>query len=138
LLTAIYRCSTVTIEAAADRLHNTLETTQEEADMTTRRTTAAIAVAVALTTSASAASAAVVNVTANGTSVRVPSYTSPLVDNGSLNAQSTTASGDAFDWGDAGIGAAGGVGLSIVCVGGVLAASHRRDRRPKRATALTS
>jgi hypothetical protein len=33
-----------------------------------------------------------------------------------------------FDWGDAGIGAAGGLGLSLVAVGGALAVSRRHDR----------
>ncbi|HEY1778624.1 MAG TPA: hypothetical protein VGG41_20885 [Solirubrobacteraceae bacterium] len=34
-----------------------------------------------------------------------------------------------FDWGDAGIGAAGGVGLSMILVGSGLALSDRRGRR---------
>lgn len=40
-----------------------------------------------------------------------------------------------FDWGDAGVGAAGGLALSIVGLGATLAASHRRNRR---SAALTS
>ncbi len=39
-----------------------------------------------------------------------------------------------FDWGDAGIGVAGGVALSMLGLGGALAASQRRTRR---AAALT-
>jgi hypothetical protein len=35
-----------------------------------------------------------------------------------------------FDWGDAAVGAAGGFALSMIAVGGVLAVSQRRDRRP--------
>jgi hypothetical protein len=34
-----------------------------------------------------------------------------------------------FDWGDAGIGAAGGLALSVIAVGGALAVSQRRSRR---------
>ena len=35
-----------------------------------------------------------------------------------------------FDWGDAGIGAAGGLALAMLGVGGGLAISQRRERRP--------
>ena len=34
-----------------------------------------------------------------------------------------------FDWGDAGIGAAGGLALTMIGVGGALAVSQRRRRR---------
>ncbi len=40
-----------------------------------------------------------------------------------------------FDWGDAGIGAAGGLALSMVALGGGLAVSQRRTRRSESATA---
>ena len=40
-----------------------------------------------------------------------------------------------FDWGDAGIGAAGGLALSMIAVGGAFAVSQRRSRR---STALPS
>ena len=43
-----------------------------------------------------------------------------------------------FDWGDAGIGAAAGVALSMIALGGVLAVSHRRTRRPKGSAAVTN
>ena len=44
-----------------------------------------------------------------------------------------------FDWGDAGIGAAGGIALSMIGLGGALGVSHRRARRTRRTTAaLTS
>jgi hypothetical protein len=44
-----------------------------------------------------------------------------------------------FDWGDAGIGAAGGLGLAMVGVGGAFAVSQqRRTRRSKGAAAITS
>ena len=42
-----------------------------------------------------------------------------------------------FDWGDAGIGAAGGVALSIVGLGGALAILARRTP-PNRPTTLTN
>ena len=35
-----------------------------------------------------------------------------------------------FDWGDAGIGAAGGIALSMIGLGAALTASHQRGRRP--------
>jgi hypothetical protein len=44
----------------------------------------------------------------------------------------TPASG--FDWGDAGIGAAGGLALAMVGVGGGLVISHNRPRRTCRPT----
>lgn len=45
-------------------------------------------------------------------------------------------SGGSFDWGDAGVGAAGGFALSMLGIGGLLARSQRRTRQG--ATALTS
>jgi hypothetical protein len=48
----------------------------------------------------------------------------------------TPASG--FDWGDAGIGAAGGLVLAMLGVGGGLAISHHRPQRSRRTTALPS
>jgi hypothetical protein len=46
----------------------------------------------------------------------------------------TPASG--FDWGDAGIGAAGGLALAILGVGGGLVISHQRPRRARPTTTL--
>jgi hypothetical protein len=40
-----------------------------------------------------------------------------------------------FDWGDAGIGAAGGLALSMIGLGGALAVSQRRTRRTGHPTA---
>jgi len=48
----------------------------------------------------------------------------------------TPASG--FDWGDAGIGAAGGLALAMLGVGGVLVISDRRPRRRRHTTELAS
>jgi hypothetical protein len=39
------------------------------------------------------------------------------------------SAGGSFNWGDAGIGAAGGLGLSILGVAGSLGVTRRRDRR---------
>jgi hypothetical protein len=43
-----------------------------------------------------------------------------------------------FDWGDAGIGAAGGLALSMVGLGAALGVSQHRARRTRGTTALTS
>jgi hypothetical protein len=48
----------------------------------------------------------------------------------------TPASG--FDWGDAGIGAAGGLALALLGVGGGLVISHQRPRRARHTTGLPS
>jgi hypothetical protein len=40
-----------------------------------------------------------------------------------------------FDWGDAGIGAAGGVALALFGVGGALVVSQRRPHRTRHRTA---
>ena len=42
-----------------------------------------------------------------------------------------------FDWGDAAIGAVGGLALSLIGLGGALGVSHRRARRTVRTAALT-
>jgi len=44
----------------------------------------------------------------------------------------TTAPNNGFDWGDAGIGAAGVLGLSAFGLAGALTISHRRTRRDRR------
>jgi hypothetical protein len=43
-----------------------------------------------------------------------------------------------FDWGDAGIGAAGGLALSMICLGGALAVSQNRARRTRGTSGLPS
>jgi hypothetical protein len=48
----------------------------------------------------------------------------------------TPASG--FDWGDAGIGAAGGLALALLGVGGGLVISHQRPRRTRPTTTVPS
>ena len=47
-----------------------------------------------------------------------------------------TAGSSGFDWGDAAIGAAGGIALTMIALGGTLAASRRRTRGARHATAL--
>jgi hypothetical protein len=48
-----------------------------------------------------------------------------------------TAPSGGFDWGDAGIGAAGGLALSMLGIGAALTLSQRRTRHPNRPTART-
>jgi hypothetical protein len=65
-----------------------------------------------------------------------------------LTSRSTSANGAAivriqtpqsgFDWGDAGIGAAGGFALSMIGLGGVLVVTQRRGRRPVTAQASSA
>jgi hypothetical protein len=43
-----------------------------------------------------------------------------------------------FDWGDAGIGAAGGVAIAMLGLGGVLVVSNRRPRRSGQTPAMPS
>jgi hypothetical protein len=43
-----------------------------------------------------------------------------------------------FDWGDAGIGAAAALALTLLCIGGALAVSQRRARRSSRSAAVAS
>jgi hypothetical protein len=43
-----------------------------------------------------------------------------------------------FDWGDAGIGAAGGVAIAMLGLGGVLVVSNRRPRRTRQTPAMPS
>lgn len=45
---------------------------------------------------------------------------------------------EGFDWGDAGIGAAGGLAISVVGIGGALALSQRRTRRTRPTTVAAS
>lgn len=46
--------------------------------------------------------------------------------------------GNSFDWGDAAIGAAGGLALTMLGVGGGLALSQRRSRRIGTSVVVTS
>jgi hypothetical protein len=55
-------------------------------------------------------------------SIRIPAPAAPTIVH-------LTAPSGGFDWGDAGIGVAGGVALSILGLGSALAVSGRRTRR---------
>jgi hypothetical protein len=44
--------------------------------------------------------------------------------------ETSTASGDGFDWGDAGIGAAGMLAVGAIAAGAAVAAAHRPGRQP--------
>ena len=66
---------------------------------------------------------------------------SEVIDNGGYGPMNippvvvgVTAGSSGFDWGDAAIGAAAGIALSMIALGATLAVSQRRTRR---ATALT-
>ena len=48
------------------------------------------------------------------------------------------SAGGSFNWGDAGIGAAGGLGLSILAVGGGLVFTQRRGHRSGRSAQAAS
>jgi hypothetical protein len=68
--------------------------------------------------------------------------TAPGVGTGTVNVPPVvvhvSSPSGGFDWGDAGIGAAGGIALAMLGLGGALAASQRRTRRAGRSSALTS
>ena len=94
---------------------------------TTRRIVAVVSMAVTLAVGTGSAWAGEFNVTKQGSEVRVPSHVQPV----STSAQSTqptivrvtTAAG--FNWGDAAIGAAAGVAIAILIVGGGLVLTQR-------------
>jgi hypothetical protein len=50
----------------------------------------------------------------------------------------TTTPTDGFDWGDAGIGAAAGVALSMIGLASAVTVSQRRTRRSRGSAAVTS
>jgi hypothetical protein len=113
----------------------------------TRHIPAGIALALALATSAAPASARPFDLNANGpyvpvtvASTQAPSQVTPMRGR-PVGPQATvvpTAQSGGFDWGDAGIGAAGGVALSVLGLGGTLAVSQHRTRRTRHTTAMTS
>jgi hypothetical protein len=69
---------------------------------------------------------------------------SEVIDNGGYDRPKTPATvvhvttPQSFDWGDAGIGAAGALGLTMLALGAALTVSLRRARRTKRPTTLAS
>jgi hypothetical protein len=48
--------------------------------------------------------------------------------------ETSTASGDGFDWGDAGIGAGAAFALTAIGLGGAIAVGGRRHREGQRAS----
>jgi hypothetical protein len=109
--------------------------------MTTRhRIATGTIVALVLATSAPPALALPTEITASGTEVPA----SPSVSNQVTQPPTAptivrvSAPTGGFDFGDAGIGAAGGFAISMIAVGGALVASQRRSRRSESTTALTT
>lgn len=106
---------------------------------TTHRIRTGVVLALALGTSAASTSAKTFDLNANGSYVpagsvsrQAPSQpTAPVIVR-------VAAPNKGFDWGDAGIGAAGGLALSTIGIGGALAMFQRRTRRTRHTTALTS
>lgn len=88
--------------------------------------TAALTVAIALATAAPAGARPIDSygpASASQTQVSsVPASSTPTI----------VQAGGGFDWGDAGIGAAGGVALSILGIGSALTISGRRSRQAVR------
>ncbi len=115
--------------------------------ITTHRMTATVVVALALGTSAAAASARPIDITPTGSEVpagsasvqastRATRPVSPVSTPATI--VRVTAHNTGFDWADAGIGAAGGLAVSMVGLGGALTVSQRRGRRHSGPNALTS
>lgn len=110
---------------------------------THHRITAGI-VALGLAASAAPASAFPTNINANGSEVpAIPTSTHAQATHVSRPVGTPAAivrvnAPNGFDWGDAAIGAAGGVALTMIGVGGGLAASGRRSRRAHGTPAVTS
>lgn len=107
---------------------------------TRRRITTAVLVSLGLAISATPAMAYTTDLTPNGS--QVPSGSPSVLSQATAPTTSPTivrvsASTGGFDWGDAGIGAAGGFALSMIVVGGALVASQRRGRHTRGSAALT-
>lgn len=109
--------------------------------MTTRhRITTAVCVSLGFAMSATPALAFQSDLTANGS--QVPAGSPSVTGQPASTATPPTlvrvsASNGGFDWGDAGIGAGGAIALSIIALGGTVAASQRRGRHTH-GTARTS
>lgn len=102
---------------------------------TTRRITTTFAIAIALAAGATPAVARPFDLDASGSYVpagnpNVSATPPPSVVHVTTN--------PGFDWGDAGIGAAGGIALSMVGLAGAVGVSRHRARRVGDSTALTS
>lgn len=99
----------------------------------TNHTSLAIVIALALGATAAPAYARPFDINSQGSFVPAGRAGVPAQHQAadpSLSAATVHYTGDGgFDWGDAGIGAAGGLALSMVGAGGALALSQRRARR---------
>ena len=101
--------------------------------MTPRRRATTILVSLGLAASASPALALPTNLNANGSEVPATAlsiHSQPTQTTSPPTIVRVSSPNGGFDWGDAGIGAAGGIALSMIGMGSALAVSARRARRP--------
>jgi hypothetical protein len=110
---------------------------------TTHRISTGIVLALALGTAAAPVSARTFDLNANG--AYVPSGAASLQATKPSRSVSpppvivrVTTPNSGFDWGDAGIGAAGGIALSMIGLGGALAVSQHRTHRTPGSAAPTN
>jgi hypothetical protein len=112
--------------------HTATPKPQEASTMTiARHIITAGAAAITLAAGAAPASARFFDITPNGS--YVPAGTQAVSPSAPPSTPAAvvrvTAGGSGFDWADAGIGAAGGLAISMVGLGGSLVVSQRRSRR---------
>jgi hypothetical protein len=98
---------------------------------TAQRLITALALTASLAVAATPASARPFNLNANGSYVLVPPTPESGPSTGSTGQPAIirVTGRNGFAWGDAGIGAAGGIALLVILLGGALTASHQRGRR---------
>ncbi len=106
--------------------------TARPARMAPRQSVAAISVSQQrqLSTASAASSAAPLKYARQDKQLAPSSSPQTAVNTAPPSPPTATAS-NGFDWGDAGIGAAGGLAISIVGIGGALTLSQRRTRRAR-------
>jgi hypothetical protein len=113
---------------------------------TPQRITITLAVTLAFVTSASPALAGQFDLNSHGSYVPAagpahllsPAAARTVTAGPSPTIVRVTAPSRGFDWGDAGIGAAGGFALSMIAIGGALVVSGQRTRRGRLAKATVS
>ena len=109
--------------------------------MTTRRhIVTSVLVAIGLAASSSSALARQFDLNGNGSYVPAGSpsmQTQATAPVSQPTVVRVSAPANGFDWADAGIGAAGGVALTMIGVGGALVAAGRRSRRTQGTRAVT-
>lgn len=112
-----------------------------------RRTTTTAAVILSLAAAGAPAATATVSATNPATTANRPPATVYSRPDKSIIRVTTPASApqpvvrittppNGFAWGDAGIGAAGGLALAMLGVGGALVITHQRPRRTRHTTTL--